>query len=1135
MKQIHILLLAAMMVAIPAARGWSQPLRYEMTVSSGFPMAPAGTIVFQGGPGSRGVGFDNQVTTIPIGFTFRFDTTDYTSLWLNTNGLVGFGATPSNSGANDFQGSLPASSYPIITAYWDSLHFSGGQGVQCGNQFVSYSLLGTAPNRALVLRWNDLELYNRGLNLSKWEVRLYETSNIIEFFYENMRNSDPCKGNVVGCQSASTGIATSTSRFLSISRSTGIPLVSSTFNETNINIGKGCGAVTIPLGELITFAPCSLQANGLTGPDNGAPGSQISNGTQLFSGLMTQIGNTRAYRPISLRMSGGTCSDSYTMAITGAAASDYTFTSNNQRSISGALAAGRIDTIGITFTPTATGVRNATLTITNPNGFSRVLNLAAEAPFVNYIGNPAQSGTPQMLTGDTILNRVLVRRYASQSFQPFALQNMSPTPALISYAITGGGGQYAINAPPAGGLLPGQFIAPAITFSPAGVGPVPATLAVPATLTVTAAGQSRSFTLYGISVAPGGIITYNSVVLDSNTQLFNNQYSCVGETPFTYTFEVTNVGFGDFEIGGLEAYENDTSYRQGGGYRTLRDAGGRLIPMADYSLTDAATGGHLGLPVVVPQGGNQRIAITFVGTRSGKRFASVYIRTNGQNSSGLDTSNRVIEGIFDFVALGRGTGSSLSDNIIGGAPRTVVFPMTKVGDTSRMTITIANTGECQMRLSLNALRIATGDAREFTVETMPRGSIDPATNDLLIAPHTANSTMVVAFSPRRTGSRRATMRQRTNDSSLRASGYADHGVNYLDLFGSSPTILSASSLDLGIALAGGTATDRARGTIHLENTTDAPISIAKIDIDGTDRGDFMEDPAAKWPALPREILPGERLDLGIVFGPNGTAPGGRAAILKLHLADGDSVLATLSGSAGTRTISLTPNTMNFNAALNGSRLNRQTIAITNTGTMPLHLSGPVLSASLKGAITIGALPRLVLDAGQTEYLELTCNADGSAVGNTLAGTLSFSSDATNLPVATVTISTTTTKTRRNDDGAAPTAITGRSGARANMVAGSQSVSGAETTTEADGVKLWQSVPNPGTDLVEIRYQLSNSGRVMLGLYDEAGRLIRVLDTGIRDAGEQRIHVDVRNLASGIYHYVLTVGTRRLNHSLQVVH
>jgi hypothetical protein len=73
--------------------------------------------------------------------------------------------------------------------------------------------------------------------------------------------------------------------------------------------------------------------------------------------------------------------------------------------------------------------------------------------------------------------------------------------------------------------------------------------------------------------------------------------------------------------------------------------------------------------------------------------------------------------------------------------------------------------------------------------------------------------------------------------------------------------------------------------------------------------------------------------------------------------------------------------------------------------------------------------------------------------------------------------------------------------------------------------LYQNVPNPFNPVTEIFYRLGQEGEVRLEIFDVAGRLVRVLEDGVRPAGEYRTMWDGHDaaghqLSSGTYFYRL---------------
>ncbi len=71
--------------------------------------------------------------------------------------------------------------------------------------------------------------------------------------------------------------------------------------------------------------------------------------------------------------------------------------------------------------------------------------------------------------------------------------------------------------------------------------------------------------------------------------------------------------------------------------------------------------------------------------------------------------------------------------------------------------------------------------------------------------------------------------------------------------------------------------------------------------------------------------------------------------------------------------------------------------------------------------------------------------------------------------------------------------------------------------------LDQNYPNPFNPSTTIRYELPKSSVVRLSVYDILGREVSVLVNERKNAGEYEVQFDARNLASGIYFYILQAG------------
>lgn len=201
--------------------------------------ASSGTYTpLSGGTDVDAIEADSQLSSdLPIGFTFNFDGNDYTTFRASSNGIISFGTSTSSQTTNDLDG-VGATARPLIAPLWDD-----NDGSATGGSQASYLLSGTAPNRVLTFEWLNWEWrYNSSDPVLSFQVKLYETSNVVEFVYSDA-------GGAVASGSASIGLSGITD-FLSLDGTGTSPNVSSTIETSSIS--------TKPAeGQTYTFTPPS--------------------------------------------------------------------------------------------------------------------------------------------------------------------------------------------------------------------------------------------------------------------------------------------------------------------------------------------------------------------------------------------------------------------------------------------------------------------------------------------------------------------------------------------------------------------------------------------------------------------------------------------------------------------------------------------------------------------------------------------------------------------------------------------------------------------------------------------------------------------------------------------------------------
>ncbi len=180
-----------------------------------------------------------------IGFNFIYEGVSYSQFKMASDGYITFntGQTISSSG-NDLSNT---SARPIIAPLWDDLD---GRASAVGDppgtsSKAYYQLTGVAPNRILCVEWRKWEWgYTSTSPVMSFQVKLYETSNKIEFIYRQ-------EAGTIISGAASIGIASAhgqgSGSFLNVT-SISAPAVSSTLAQNNLN--------TKPLsGTVYTFTP----------------------------------------------------------------------------------------------------------------------------------------------------------------------------------------------------------------------------------------------------------------------------------------------------------------------------------------------------------------------------------------------------------------------------------------------------------------------------------------------------------------------------------------------------------------------------------------------------------------------------------------------------------------------------------------------------------------------------------------------------------------------------------------------------------------------------------------------------------------------------------------------------------------
>lgn len=186
---------------------------------------------------------DTASAVTNIGFEFWFDGLRYTQFSVNANGLMGFGAVVVNNGAtgrtNDF---ATTTNNPKVSAYWDDLCTSA-------TGRVHYKVVGSAPNRRLVVEFQNMRTYSAGCVagtlLAPYQVWINESASAsapgaVQFVY----GAIPVNPNVNG--GYSIGLGSSSTSFASVTTST---------NSVSYAASSNANVAAIAAGNSYVFTP----------------------------------------------------------------------------------------------------------------------------------------------------------------------------------------------------------------------------------------------------------------------------------------------------------------------------------------------------------------------------------------------------------------------------------------------------------------------------------------------------------------------------------------------------------------------------------------------------------------------------------------------------------------------------------------------------------------------------------------------------------------------------------------------------------------------------------------------------------------------------------------------------------------
>lgn len=463
---------------------------------------------------------DSQSGVLPIGFTFCFFGNSYTQFYIGSNGWISFLPTSTTFTSAPIPSTAATVPKNCVMGPWQDWH----PGI-AGGPYINYQTLGVAPNRRLVVSWNNCPMYSCTTTLGRFQIILYESTNIIE-------NHIATKPN---CMAWAGGTAVQGIHNLPGTIAYTVPGRNSTAwtttNESYRYTPNGVATYTInwyvlPSNTLVgTGSPITVT------PPAGQPSTSYYASITGTSGCGAALASTDTVvvlqtivPPVTASNNGPVCEGSILnlSCLPGIAGATYSwtgpggFTSTLQNpSIPSAV----VGNSGVyTVTPTLAGC------IGTPSSTTVTINPTP--------ATPVASGTTPICSGTT-LNLSTTSTGPTWSWTgPAGFTSALQNPSIAS-ATTGATGTYSVTATSAAGCtsLPGTVN---ITVNPTPGAPVVpnATICNGMTATLTAGTSGPVYEWYD---APGGTLlgtgtNYTTPPLTSTTSYYvqSNALGCIG-------------------------------------------------------------------------------------------------------------------------------------------------------------------------------------------------------------------------------------------------------------------------------------------------------------------------------------------------------------------------------------------------------------------------------------------------------------------------------------------------------------------------------------------------------------------------------------------------------------------------------
>lgn len=165
---------------------------------------------------------DNRSEATEIGFDFWYNGQRYTQFSVSTNGFMDFSSSTDDGGpqcddygycnTNFTSSNINTGTWLALAPFYDDM--TTRDGADPLGTSIKYQLSGTAPNRILTVEWDAMAVYQNTTPDINFQVKLYESTGVIEYAYETMNNGTKTFSYTVGMNASSVSNPPTTAELL---------------------------------------------------------------------------------------------------------------------------------------------------------------------------------------------------------------------------------------------------------------------------------------------------------------------------------------------------------------------------------------------------------------------------------------------------------------------------------------------------------------------------------------------------------------------------------------------------------------------------------------------------------------------------------------------------------------------------------------------------------------------------------------------------------------------------------------------------------------------------------------------------------------------------------------------------------